>query len=655
MTAVVDWATGFLAGSPLLVVLLVFLLAASEAVLVVGAVVPGTTVILALAAAAGASGQGVVAMTIGAFLGAVAGDGVSFWIGRRYGPALARWGPLARRPQLLASGERAVRERGASSVFVARFLPAVRAVVPVAAGMLGMDAVRFTVANVASAAVWAAAQVLLPALGGGALAALGGGLAVVLVGVILVAGLALWLVRLLLRLAGGRLIWVRGALHAWASRREGRAARALARTLDPDDPSVLFALVWAALLVAASVGFIGLAEDVAGNEAIVEADLAISRFVQDWRTAWLDRFMIIITMLGDGPVIATVAGATALWLAWQRLWRTLAAFALGIALSTAFVPFTKSILNRARPLTDLYTGADSFSFPSGHATSSAVLFGFLAVLLAGSLTRPWRVVALATLATLVLLIAFSRVYLQADRPSDVAAGLAFGVALSAAFALARGHALARPAALSAVAATALVLAAAVHVPRGLSRAEVVYAPRDLSVAMSSEQWRAGGWRDVAPGRIDFSGEVETPFLLQWAGDPAPLGALLEANGWARADGWSLAAVRKVFGRVPPQEVPPAPQLHLGRSPVAVWTRPADGAPDRLVFRLWPSDFSVDGTRLLVGALEAERIVRPLGLVSLPLDQNADGSARRMLQARLRTGVDPTRLLLPPFRQLPDEG
>ena len=160
MTGLIDWASGGLAANPWLVAALALGLAAAEGVIVLGVLVPGTTIILALAAAAGASGHGLAWVLAGTVAGAALGDAVSFWLGRRHGADLARWGPIARRPGLMAAGEDYIRRRGATAVFTARFVPGVRTVVPTMAGVLGMPAGRFAMANVASAAVWSAAHVL---------------------------------------------------------------------------------------------------------------------------------------------------------------------------------------------------------------------------------------------------------------------------------------------------------------------------------------------------------------------------------------------------------------------------------------------------------------------------------------------------------------
>jgi membrane-associated phospholipid phosphatase len=78
--------------------------------------------------------------------------------------------------------------------------------------------------------------------------------------------------------------------------------------------------------------------------------------------------------------------------------------------------------------------ADSFSFPSGHAQSSAVVFGGLAY---GAVRTPWRAVtrilAAIMLALLIALIALSRVYLGVHFPGDTLIGMLAGLAVLAGY------------------------------------------------------------------------------------------------------------------------------------------------------------------------------------------------------------------------------
>jgi undecaprenyl-diphosphatase len=94
-------------------------------------------------------------------------------------------------------------------------------------------------------------------------------------------------------------------------------------------------------------------------------------------------------------------------------------------------------VRRARP--DPYFGTVlpvSYSFPSGHALDSSVIYFALAALLAPYFPgRRERAVLFAVTAVLVLLIGISRVYLGVHWPSDVLGGWAVGAAWLAAWAI----------------------------------------------------------------------------------------------------------------------------------------------------------------------------------------------------------------------------
>ena len=116
---------------------------------------PGTSLLIAAGALMAAGSLSYFPVLAGAILGAVLGDSVSYWIGRRFGHAIARVWPFTRNPDLLPSGIRFFAKYGALSVFIGRFFGPIRAVIPLAAGVMRMPPGRFRVANVGSALVWA--------------------------------------------------------------------------------------------------------------------------------------------------------------------------------------------------------------------------------------------------------------------------------------------------------------------------------------------------------------------------------------------------------------------------------------------------------------------------------------------------------------------
>jgi membrane protein DedA with SNARE-associated domain len=115
---------------------------------------PGTSILIVAGTLMSAGSLPYWPLLLGAVIGAVLGDSVSFWLGRRYGGGIARIWPFARNPDLLTSGVRFFERHGGKSVFIGRFFGPVRSVIPLAAGIMRMPRGRFWFANITSAIVW---------------------------------------------------------------------------------------------------------------------------------------------------------------------------------------------------------------------------------------------------------------------------------------------------------------------------------------------------------------------------------------------------------------------------------------------------------------------------------------------------------------------
>jgi membrane protein DedA with SNARE-associated domain len=93
-------------------------------------------------------------------VGAVLGDLVSFWLGRKFGTFLPGVWPFRTHPERLTWGTSFFGRFGGSSVFIGRFFGPLRAVIPLVAGIMQMPSLRFYIANVLSAIVWVPVLVL---------------------------------------------------------------------------------------------------------------------------------------------------------------------------------------------------------------------------------------------------------------------------------------------------------------------------------------------------------------------------------------------------------------------------------------------------------------------------------------------------------------
>jgi len=160
VASLIDPLIAFVSAHPELAYLTVFLAALLEAVPIIGSVIPGSTIIFALSALIPGGElrlEWVLAMAIA---GALLGDGSAFWIGHRAQREILNSWPLSNYPRVIAQSEAFFNRWGAPAVFLARFVPPIRAFVPITAGALGMPPAKFYAVNIPAILLWAPAHVL---------------------------------------------------------------------------------------------------------------------------------------------------------------------------------------------------------------------------------------------------------------------------------------------------------------------------------------------------------------------------------------------------------------------------------------------------------------------------------------------------------------
>jgi membrane-associated protein len=156
----IDQLIAFVSAHAWLAYLTLFLAALLEAVPVVGSVIPGSTIILALSALVPGGDLRLEWVLAAAIAGALLGDGSAYWLGHRAQREILSSWPLSNYPRVIAQSEAFFHRWGALAVFFARFVPPIRAFVPVTAGALGMPPLRFFSVNVPAVLLWAPAHVL---------------------------------------------------------------------------------------------------------------------------------------------------------------------------------------------------------------------------------------------------------------------------------------------------------------------------------------------------------------------------------------------------------------------------------------------------------------------------------------------------------------
>jgi len=175
--------------------------------------------------------------------------------------------------------------------------------------------------------------------------------------------------------------------------------------------------------------FIRITQELLENE-VDTIDHALMAKVVALRGHWLNGVMRDITSLGSGTLVTIFCIIAVAVFVSLREWFNALQVCVATAAAGLWMTVAKSSIQRARPDELLrLTSASGYSFPSGHASGATALYLTLALLICRYVPfHRARVGIIAGAGALILLVAFSRVYLGVHYPSDVTAGICVGVA-----------------------------------------------------------------------------------------------------------------------------------------------------------------------------------------------------------------------------------
>lgn len=166
------------------------------------------------------------------------------------------------------------------------------------------------------------------------------------------------------------------------------------------------------------------------NDWLTTIDATLSQWVIQFRNPILDQFFRYVTILGNSKFVTNGVIIVVLIIALVfKQWQRAIIYGFSIAFGNLVVnPQLKTWLHRERPDEAFRMVQEaSYSLPSGHAFASAMIYPLLADFLIHNTPLnkyPRQVYAFTTI--LVLLIAFSRIYLGMHYLSDVIAGMSLG-------------------------------------------------------------------------------------------------------------------------------------------------------------------------------------------------------------------------------------
>lgn len=581
----------WLAANPAWIGAFIGLIAFLESLAVVGLLVPGAALLFMAGALVGGSGIAVWPMLIWAFVGAVLGDGLSYWLGRRFQHRIPHWPGIRRYPGALAQGQALFARYGGGSVVIGRFVGPVRPIIPAVAGMLGMAPGRFILANLGSALVWAPVYLLPGVLFGASLMLAMGLLGRIVAWVVLIVGgvvILRWLLPRIdrpLRLMGNRI--------ARAIGREPSVTwqHPLLLPLHSAIRGLRYRLGW--LWWVAWIGFVGTvvhAFRIPGPTGWEQGWLALADAQRSAAVYWVARQVTVFgTELAVG--LAAFALALVLWLTGQPRRGLLVIVSMLLVQVLMIVP-----------------GLFAWRVPSAHAAGVAALVAiWLAVIPRRELLSFRLVLGMGTV--LVLSVAASRLVLGVHWPLDLLGSASLGLLLGGLPVLAGQRAnerfLARPGLAVSVSALVLVLSGSLFSALGWPDAPDRYPPRAAVPLVAAADWWQGEVT-LREQRLSLIGLQETMTAEWLAGRSAPAGFV---RNWRSAPygGWRNL-VRWLTPQPDPAWLPVVPRWHEGRQPAVVRIQPLSDGKSRLVLRAWRGAVTEHG--VIWQILIEREIIRP---------------------------------------------
>ncbi len=412
-----------------------------ETTIGIGLLIPGSTIILFMGGLAGKGYFDIGDLLWFVIIGAIIGDNINYFIGKKYGAKIFTKGFWFINPLYLKSGKNFFEKYGSKSVFISRFIPSVKEIIPLIAGTFGMKRLPFMVWNILGAIGWSIVWVLP-----GYFFAQSLNLAKIWLtrtGFFLIIFLAVFIIFYILKiilLKKGKQLFS-FLFSVWQSIKQAIIANRevqkfterhktffqfIQRRLNKNNfyglPFTLLSL--ALIYIIFLLG--GIAEDIINSDLIVSADIRVANLLAIFRSAELTKFFFWITLLGKLQIVLifTIATILILWI-WKKRF-----YIIPLLLSIVggeFLAFIgKIVFHRARPSVAIYA-EKSFSFPSGHAAIAVAFYGFITYIVIRN-AKQWnkKINAFFIGFLIIILIGFSRLYLGVHYVSDVWGGYLAG-------------------------------------------------------------------------------------------------------------------------------------------------------------------------------------------------------------------------------------
>lgn len=136
---------------------LVPLLAFAESCVGVGLVISGALLLLVASTLYSNGIAGLEVLLPLAFFGALIGDHAGYYFGRSLGARFHQIGLIKKYQANVAKAEGLIRRYGSAAIFIGRFIPAIRSIIPALVGASGIKRLRYSLVDALACLCWVVA------------------------------------------------------------------------------------------------------------------------------------------------------------------------------------------------------------------------------------------------------------------------------------------------------------------------------------------------------------------------------------------------------------------------------------------------------------------------------------------------------------------
>jgi undecaprenyl-diphosphatase len=378
--------------------IVIFLSSIFEGLPLIGMLVPGHVIILSAGFLSKIGLLNVWFVILLSSLGAIIGDYLGFYFGRKYGMSfIDKLRPyFFIKDSHISKTQALLNKHTGTALIVGRFSPITRALMPFMVGCSQAPAKRFWFFNIIGGILWVFSSVLIGYVFGLGYHAIAGFVGRLVLIAIVTSIIIIWGYR-----------FVNERFHIF-------------RRYE------LFVLT---LNIISFFALLKTIEDTWAKQSyMANFDVWVNTFMAEKISPFIASIANIITNIGGTAVMIILALITGLIFLYKRRWRSAAIMIISIGTTGFFVGLMKELFLRVRPENALHVIVNDPSFPSGHAAMAAAFFVAFAYVMAPKIhSRIWRELFIAGSVLAVIIIGLTRLILNVHWFSDVLAGWSLGV------------------------------------------------------------------------------------------------------------------------------------------------------------------------------------------------------------------------------------